>query len=134
MPHYERSSIKEKNIIKGHNRRDTVSKNWQYWGKNGVFMNHFMYEFGVAAAIVRDNFGPITISDDDITALKKDGYAATFKDLMSQVVQLGTYERYSSEGWSRQLANTIRTDLVPLIVRGVVLGWYQSILMNRNAS
>ncbi|MBC7564652.1 hypothetical protein H7100_00245 [Candidatus Saccharibacteria bacterium] len=131
MPHHERTSVKEKNIIKGHNRRDTLSKNWQYWGKHGVFMNHFMYEFGVATAILGKHPGRTVITKDDLVNLHKDGYQKTFKRIMNQVVELGTYEAYSKSGWSRQLAKTVRLELVPLIVRAVIFGWYVSIDSNR---
>ncbi|MDB5161831.1 MAG: hypothetical protein JWM52_339 [Candidatus Saccharibacteria bacterium] len=132
MPHHERSSVKEKSIIKGHNRRDTLSKNWQYWGKQGIFMNHFMFEFGVATAIIGNNIGKIVITKDDIEALKKDGYGKTFEAIMKQVVGLGTYEEYSKNGWSRSLAKTVKMELVPLIVRAVVLGWHESLNINRD--
>lgn len=127
MPHHERSSVREKNIIKGSNRRDTMSKNWQYWGKRGIFMNHFMFEFGVATAILGKDFGKIVISQQDFDDLKRYGYRHVFDELMKKVVALGTYESYSKNGWSRQLAKSIRMQLVPLIVRGVVLGWYEAV-------
>jgi hypothetical protein len=131
MPHHERSSVKEKNIIKGHNRRDTLSKNWQYWGKGGIFMNHFMFEFGVATAILGNNFGKIVITADDMEAVRRLGYQQTFETIMRQVIGLGTYEDYSKNGWSRRLAKTVRLELVPLIIRAVVLGWHVSIDMSR---
>jgi hypothetical protein len=133
MPHHERSSVKEKNIIKGHNRRDTLSKNWQYWGKHGIFMNHFMFEFGVATAILGNKFGKITVSKEDIADVVKNGYEATFHVILKQVVKLETYEDYANKGWNRDLANTVRQELVPLIVRAVILGWYVSLHMNRGA-
>lgn len=133
MPHHERSSVREKNIIKGHNRRDTLSKNWQYWGKHGIFMNHFMYEFGVATAILGNKFGKIEISKTDIETLHRDGYPKMFEDIMKHVVELGTYEKYSKSGWSRQLAKTIREELVPHIVRAVVLSWYVSLDIRRSS-
>lgn len=132
MPHHERSSVREKNIIKGSNRRDTMAKNWQYWGKRGIFMNHFMFEFGVATAILGKDFGKIVISQKDFDDLKAYGYRHVFDGLMKEVVALGTYETYSKNGWSRQLAKTIRMQLVPLIVRGVLLGWYQAVETARN--
>lgn len=131
MPHHQRRSVKEKNIIKGYNRRDTLSKNWQYWGKKGIFMNHFMFEFGVATAILGQNFGKIIISDVELVAVQRDGYQKTFETIMRQVIDLGTYEEYANNGWSRQLTKTVRLELVPLIIRAVVLGWYGSIHMNR---
>lgn len=131
MPHHQRSSVKEKNIIRGHNRRDTLAKNWQYWGKHGIFMNHFMYEFGVATAILGKSPGEIVITDDDLEALYANGYQKTFEAIMKQVVELKTYEEYSKNGWSRKLAKTVRLELVPLIVRAVVFGWYVSLEMSR---
>jgi len=131
MPHHERSSVKEKNIIKGDNRRDTLSKNWQYWGKRGIFMNHFMYELGVATAILGKSFGKIVITKEDLESLAEVGYPKTFETIMKQVIGLRTYETYTQKGWSRQLAGVIRMELVPLIVRAVILGWYTSIQMNR---
>jgi len=132
MPHHERSSVREKNIIKGTNRRDTLSKNWQYWGKRGIFMNHFMYEFGVATAILGKGFGKIVIDQTDIDMLKKDGYEKLFNRLLKEVVALKTYEAYTEKGWTRKLARSIRVDLVPLIIKGVVLGWYESIIIKDN--
>jgi hypothetical protein len=132
MPHHERSTIREKNIIKGHNRRDTLSKNWQYWGRHGIFMNHFMYEFGVATAILGKEPVKVSITQADIVALSKNGYHKTFEAIMKQVVGLGTYEDYSKNGWSRKLAKTVKLELVPLIVKAVVLGWYVSIEANRS--
>lgn len=133
MPHHERSSVREKNIIKGKTRIDTISKNWQYWGKNGIFMNHFMFEFGVATAILGKGFRKIVIDDQDIQTLQHDGYEKTFKSIMSEVIALRTYESFTRTGWNRQLTKTVRTQLVPLIVRAVVLGWYTSVYMNRKA-
>jgi hypothetical protein len=133
MPHHERSSVKEKNIIKGSSRRDTLSKNWQYWGKHGIFMNHFMFEFGVATAILGKKFTKLTISDEDLKNVITDGYEKTFRAILKQVVALGTYETYAKKGWNRQLADTVREELMPLIVRAVVLGWYTSLHMNRTA-
>ena len=133
MPHHERITIKQKNIIKGHNRRDTLSKNWQYWGRRGIFINHLMYEFGVAAAIVGKTPGKIIITPKDLERLKQDGFHKTFETTMNKIVGLGTYEEYTKNGWSRQLSKIVRLELVPLIVSAVVLGWYVSIDMNRKS-
>jgi hypothetical protein len=132
MPHDERSTIRAKNLIKGQNKRDTLSKNWQYWGKRGVFMNHFMFEFGVATAIFGKNFRKLTIEPGDLKNLEIKGYEKIFHDTMAQVVALQTYETYAKSGWSQKLAKVVRAQLVPLIVKAVVLGWYESVRMNRS--
>ena len=131
MPHHERSSVREKNIIKGHNRRDSLSKNWQYWGRRGIFMNHFLFEMGVARTILGNKFGELEISQKELDDLRTNGYKTTFAGIMKQVVELGTYETYSKKGWNRQLAKTVREELVPLIIKAVIFGWYVSVDMNR---
>jgi len=134
IPHHERSSFKQKNVIKGQNRRDSLSRNWQYWGKRGVFMNHAMFELGVMTAILGSRFKKITISQNDFSNLAADGYPKTFAAIMHQIVELDMYEKYVQSGWSAALAKTVREQLVPLIVRAVVLGWYTSIYMNQQNS
>lgn len=127
-PHHERSSIKEKNVIKGTSRRDTAKKNWEYWGSGGVMMNHFMFEAGVAMAIVGNKFGKIIVTDQDLKELKENGYEKVFRDLVRAVLDLGTYEKYARKGWNWRLARQVRLELVPLIAKAVILGWYSALV------
>ena len=128
IPHHERLTVKDKNVIKGASRRDTVSKNWEYWGSKGIFTNHFMFELGVATSILGKNFGKVSITKKDLADLKKNGYEKTFQNILVQVIDLKTYELYAQKGWSWALARTVREQLVPLIVKGVTLGWYASVV------
>jgi hypothetical protein len=123
-PHHERLTVREKNIIKGNSRRDTVSKNWEYWGGRGIFATHFMFEFGVAAIILGKQYGKIVISDEQLTRLKKEGFEPIFRDAMKQVIELNTYEQFQRRGWDWRLARTVRLKLVPVIIETVILGWY----------
>jgi hypothetical protein len=127
IPHHERQTVKGKNIIKGINRRDTLSKNWQYWGKSGVMMSHFWFEMGVAMSILGSGFGKSSISKEDLTLLNKEGYEAVFRKLLQDVFDLKTYEAYTKRGWDIRLARKVRMKLVPLIVKAVVLGWYAGV-------
>ncbi|MEO6109886.1 MAG: hypothetical protein ABIP50_02660 [Candidatus Saccharimonadales bacterium] len=128
MPHTERQTIREKNVIKGDNRRDTLSKNWKYWGKHGIFINHIMFEFGVASVILGQSFRNKIVHDEDIALLEAKGYETVFRDILKSVMSLRTYERYTNKGWDRQLGKDVQKELVPLIVKGVVLGWYAAVL------
>lgn len=125
-PHHERLTVKDKNIIKGVNRRDTLSKNWEYWGKHGIITNHFMFEMGVAFSILGNKFTKTIVEPQDIERLKKDGYEVMFRDILRDILDLRTFEQYTSKGWNRALAKTVRVQLVPLIVKAVILGWYAS--------
>jgi len=123
-PHYERLTTKEKNIIKGHNTRDTLSKNWQYWGKGGVFTAHFGYEWGFSAAIAMGSFKDIKLSEKDLKRIEKEGFIPYFLESIKAVDDLNTYQEYVKTGWSAYLGSVTRKKLAPLIMRNVVLAWY----------
>ena len=127
MVHTERQTVKQKSIIKGTNRRDTLSKNWQYWGKRGIFMNHVMFEFGVSTTMLSKRYNNIHISADKLAALKKHGYKKVFHGILQEVITLGTYESYVKNGWTATLATSVRRQLVPLLAEAVALGWYASL-------
>lgn len=128
IPHNERRTIRQKNIIKGDNRRDTVKKNWQYWGKHGIFMTHFLFEMGVATSILGHRYKEEIVTDADIAALSKHGYEQVFADILRDIVNLKTYERFARSGWTIRLGRTIHTKLIPLIVKAVTLAWYDAVL------
>lgn len=128
IPHVERKTVKQKNVIKGKNRRDTISKNWQYWGKDGLMMSHFWFEIGVSMSILGAPFRKEIVSDKDIELLELEGYELVFRDILKEVFDLKLYDHYSATGWNRELSKTTRDKLVPLIIKAVVLGWYASIM------
>lgn len=130
-PHDERKSLKGKNVIKGKNRRDTLSKNWQYWGVGGVFTSHLSYEMGVASAISTENFDSITISESDINDLIKYGFSKIFIDSVNAIHKLNIHNRYIKNGWTVKLANETKRVLLPEIIKNVVLAWYCAVLASR---
>jgi len=123
-PHHERSSTKEKIMIKGHSRRDTISKNWQYWGKGGVFSAHVGYEWGVSTAIAVGSFKDIGITAKLLARIEEEGYIPYFLESVRAIDELGTYQEYMKTGWSAYLGNVTRRKLAPIIMRNVSLAWY----------
>ena len=128
-PRSERSSIKEKNIIRGSNRRDTLSKNWEYWGAGGIFTAHIMFELGVASVITTERFGKCGPTDDDIKKLENDGFEAVFMNSVRKVYDLKMYDEFCKKGWTRHLGTVTRKILVPEIIQAVTLAWYQATIM-----
>lgn len=128
IPHHERLTVKQKNIIKGANRRDTLARNWQYWGTNGVMMDHFWFEIGVSMSILGTPFTKQIVTEEDVAKLKTEGYEVVFREILQQIFDLKTFDRFTKKGWNRGLAQAVRTQLVPLIIKAVILGWYGSIL------
>jgi hypothetical protein len=127
--HTERLTIRDKNLIRGKNRRDTISKNWQYWGSGGVFTAHFMFEFGVASSIAPLKFDEDCVHTGDVEQLKERGFEAVFLEAVHRIDDLKMYDEFGYKGWTRQLANRTRRVLVPEIIRLVALGWYQAVIL-----
>ena len=123
-PHTERTRRHEKFVIKGHNRRDTVSKNWQYWGKGGVFSAHVGYEWGVSSAIALGSFKNIGITQKHLKRIEEEGYVPFFLESVKEIDDLKTYQEYMRTGWSTYLGNITRRKLAPIIMRNVCLALY----------
>jgi hypothetical protein len=128
-PRNELSTIKEKNIIHGANKLDTLSKNWKYWGAGGVLTAHLMFELGVASAISMDKFNSCGPTRTDINRLKNDGFEAVFMGAVSKVYKMKMYDEFCKKGWTRHLAVETRKELVPEIIKTVALAWLQSVIM-----
>lgn len=126
-PHDERVTIREKNIIRGASRRDTLRKNWKYWGAKGVFTTHFMFEFGFASTISALRFSDLAPTDEEIARVEKEGIMPLFEETIHEVYGLGMYEEYYKKGWTRNLAQESRETLAPIIINTVTLAWYAAL-------
>ncbi|CAN5377596.1 hypothetical protein BH10PAT4_BH10PAT4_2100 [soil metagenome] len=124
--HTERLTKKDKTIIKGINRRDTLSKNWQYWGIGGVFSAHLSFELGVAATIAPYRFSDSGPSRLDIRRLEEQGFEAIFMKSVHKIYAMNMFDEFGNKGWTRRLANRTRKVLVPEIIKIVCLAWYNS--------
>lgn len=125
-PHTERLNKREKTIIKGINARDTLSKNWQYWGIGGVFSAHLAFELGVASTIATQRFSDSYPSKRDIELLGRDGFEARFMYSMHKIYQLGMFDEFGASGWTRRLATQTLKVLIPEIITVVCLAWYNA--------
>lgn len=130
-PHHERTTIKDKNIIKGSNRRDTISKNWQYWGAGGVFTAHLSFELGVAATIAPQAFTTAGPTKADIDELERDGLEKVFLKAVHKIADLKLYDEFGQSGWTHRLATRTRNVLVPEIIKIVTLSWYGAFLASQ---
>lgn len=122
--HHERSSRRDKIIIKGNGVRDMAAKNWQYWGTNGIFTAHFLYEWGVASSIAVGQFKDINLRKKDVARIEKEGYIPYFLESVKAVDELNTYQEFVKTGWSAYLGRVTRKKLAPLLMRNVCLAWY----------
>jgi len=122
--HSERNSTSDKIIIKGNGARDSLNKNWEYWGTKGIFSAHLFYEMGVASSLTVAKFKNIGITDKDLKRIEDEGYIKYFMESIKEIDAMGTYQEFMKTGWSVHLANISRKKLVPLIMKNVCLAWY----------
>lgn len=127
--HNERLTFREKNVIHGESLRDSLQKNWKYWGLNGVFTSHGMFEIGAASAIATENFKDIKFDRRYITKLEKHGFESIYLESIQKINKLNMFEQLTKSDWSGVLAKQTRTILVPEMIRQVILAWYQAIIM-----
>lgn len=123
MPHHQRKTIKEKNLIKGVSRRDSFSKNWEYWGASGIFSAHTLFEFGVATTLLSRRY-QITITTADIDKLEREGYRSYFQALLLEVDSYSMYDEFRRHGWNGTTARLVQKELIPRIIKAITLAWY----------
>ena len=123
-PKEERLTIKDKNLIKGKNKRDTISKNWEYWGAKGVFITHGLFELGIATSIKTTRFLDTTPSGAWFKRAEKLPLDEVFLHSVQHVYALNMYQTFWSQGWTAKLARQSREALLPEIIRMVTYAWY----------
>lgn len=122
-PKEERTTIKSKNIVPGENRRDQISKNWQYWGAKGIFTNHVMFEFGVSSTISTLRFGGVYPDGDMLVRARKTSFREVMREMVLRVYDLDMFNEFYRSGWNRHLAHVTRHELIPMIIRAVMIAW-----------
>jgi hypothetical protein len=118
-----RTTIKEKLVLPGENRREQVRNNWKMWGPRGLLTTHGMFEWGVAALIVPLSVRQFTITEHDMQELYEFGILELFRRKAKEVMSLNMYDQYYATGWTRRLADQVRKHLAPTIVKMVTLAW-----------
>lgn len=118
-----RNSFKEKVMIKGDTKRQTLSKNWRLWGAKGLIISHGYFEFGVTSTVKPMKFKKYALKEADITHIKKIGFERYLKNTALEIYELNMYERFLRRGWSVKLAREARTKLAPRIVQVIAAAW-----------
>ena len=131
-PHHERLTIKDKNIIKGNGRRDTISKNWQYWGVGGVFTAHVSFELGVASTIAAQTFSDNKFDTSLFERTTKEGFEAIFMQALHKIDAMKMYDEFGANGWTHSLASETKDVLIPEIIKTVCLAWYYAIYLSKS--
>lgn len=122
-----RSSYKDKLVIPGDNRRETIRNNWKMWGPKGLLTTHMAFEWGVSSILLPMRLGRYAgPTPDDIAAVKSMGVTAYFRRLAQEVAALGMYDSFYDHGWTARLAKDVRQQLAPALVKAVSLIWFMA--------
>lgn len=118
-----RNSVKDKIVIKGDTKRQTLSKNWQMWGAKGLMLSHATFEWGVSTVVAPMKLSRGIPSEAELKHARNIGFPTFYTQLAMDVYELNMYERYLRRGWTTRLAREIRQDLAPRIVKSIVVAW-----------
>lgn len=121
-----RTSLKDKLIIRqaGDTRRQTIAKNWRYWGAKGIMTTHGLYEWGVAVTIAPLLLKKGCPNGNELIRVREEGVIPLFLEAAAHIHSLNMYETFYKNGWTRKLVRQTRDDLAPLLVKIVTLAWY----------
>ncbi len=124
----DRISLKEKIVMPGGNNREKVKNNWKMWGPKGLFTNHYLFEWGVAAIIAPLTFSDTLPSREEIENVMSMGIVEYFRRSARDIARLDMYDRYSRRGWTAKLSLDVRHKLAPTILKVVTLAWYSAMI------
>lgn len=115
-----------KGIMHGRTTAETLRNNWLYWGSDGYMSKHIAFEYGVAitlSALPGSSVAPKISSKEFKGAEIHEAFYSSLK----KVAKLDMYTKFRRNGWNTELAFETKDELLPEIIKAVVLGWASSI-------
>lgn len=127
-----RDSIIKKGLMPGDTLKDKVRNNWQFWGAKGAMTTHLAFEAGVASVIAYKRFSDGMPTATEREQVARDGFRSYYLADVQRVANLQMYENFIKTGWTTALAMQTNRQLMPLIIRAVVLGWLSAVEESRS--
>lgn len=124
---HENGKFTGRAFMTGHgSRRKFVENNWLYWGAKGIMTTHTLFEAGVATTINPVALSAVTLDESELQTLQTDGFQILYADMIRDIDQLQMYEQFKKDGWTRTLAMETRQELLPTIIKAVLMAWYEA--------
>lgn len=114
--------LRDKMIIRGRTRTQTVRSTWKYIGAKGLITTHIHFELGVAAAVATWK-GSTVIDRKLLETAYKHGPVAVFKRQARDIAGHALYEKFAKTGWTIGLARGVRRELAPKIATTIAIAW-----------
>ncbi len=122
-----RTSLIKKNLMSGGSTVATAKNTWKFWGAKGAMTMHIAFETGVASVVPYQRFSSAVPSDDDIRLVTDNDYRYALYVFVQQVAAMKIFERFIRDGWTNDLARQVNRQLMPIIIKAVILGWLEAI-------
>ncbi len=119
---HEVNRFKDKAIVHGNTKRETVKQTWKLVGSKGLISMHAHFEIGFSAVLLGKK---ITVRLDrlELERARKIGALGFFKEQARMVAELKMYERFYQKAWTVGLARQARNVLAPTIAQTVAIIW-----------
>ncbi|MCA9301173.1 hypothetical protein H6801_00230 [Candidatus Nomurabacteria bacterium] len=118
-----RTSIKDKIVIKGDTKRQTLSNNWKMWGAKGLMLSHASFEWGVSTVAMPLLMKRAMPNEAQIKHAKNVGFNTYLNEHALDILELNMYERFLRYGWTLKLSRQVKNVLCPKIVNSIAVAW-----------
>jgi hypothetical protein len=122
-----RNSIRNKIIIQGDTKRQTLSRNWKMWGAKGLMLSHASFEWGVSTVVIPMRLSKGLPTAGDIKHARNIGFDKYLRENALAIYELNMYERFLRHGWTTKLGKEIRQNLGPKIANCITVAWVLAI-------
>lgn len=121
-----RTSYKKKLVFTGKTKRETAKNMIKAYGPRGLYMAHWLYEFGFGFIVKPLRFPDARPKTRDINLIKRLGYQDYYLKQAQVIAKKNMFESYLKDGWTSKLSRQTREELAPLMVRTITLLWYMA--------
>lgn len=119
-----RTTIGKKWFMPGETAGQKIQNNWKAWGPNGLFIAHSSFEAGVAAIIAFMPLKSALPTAAEMAEFQRLGPEQWFLKLAKEISVLDLFEKFVGHGWSARLARQVQVDLIPLLVKAIIVVWH----------
>lgn len=125
---HHRTTVKNKILMPGHNRKHQMKNNWKMWGPKGLFITHSTFELGVATLIVPMKLAKAVPTKADIDNFNSQDLGKWFRITAQGIAAMELYDAFYKFGWTIPLSYKVRRTLAPTLVKSVTLVWYAALM------
>lgn len=122
-----RDTVLKKGVMPGETWKEKIRNNWEFWGAKGAMTMHVAFELGIASVVSYQRFADGLPTPEDIARVQSSDFRKVYMEFVQQVFDMHMYDEFAQDGWTAALAWQTNHELMPLIIRAVVLGWLSAI-------